>query len=425
MNFDWESVKTLTEAFGQLINNKFLSDIEFKFMDGRSLFAHSFVLSMRSKEYFEIFKSTTAQEKKVFYVQDTTYDTLLEFLKHIYSDKPEVEGDTLELMKLARRYGVEHLENRCSSIVVNRIELKTACELLDMCIEEEFELMEANILEFIAENYEKLLNDETFLEVKEEVLTVILDLDPVSNNDEVLIFEAAMKWATRACEKEGYDDDDFGKRSQLGENLKLIRFAAMSIEEFEKCVEQEPELLTHMEISSITDNIKENSKNPFGFFDQKRTLLNTLTVGVFRKRGQFTCGYRQFVPVRYPVDTSFRMVFQVTAPIELTGLRIMCPKGRLELSVAGAEIDDGSTIYDIKCYAISGWKKLAIRPKINIEANKRYEIRYTFHDTGVTEIFGSNNDFDAHEDESNTAYGEINWAFDELCPQINQLFYSY
>lgn len=422
MNFEWDGANTLREAFGQLLNNSFLSDIEFSFPDGRRLLAHSFVLCMRSKTYFDTFKSSIGKEKVVS-VEDTSYETLYEFLNHLYTDVPTVNGDAIELFRLAKKYDVDFIETKCISAILHSIGSSTACELLESCGEEEgWGLIEEKVLEFIATNYLSVLSDDSFLNIKSETLTIILELDPVSSDNEVEVFKAVMKWAFRACEKEDDDINGMNKRMQLSENLKLIRFAAMKLEEFNECMVEEPNLLVDMEISAIRENIENHVTNKYGFLDKKRTILqNVIGNLVLPHHGKVFCA-SNMLPTLFPTSQTYSMIFSVNPSVLLTGLYILCSKGFITLSI----ITDDDEIYTIKCSSFPGNKKITIRPKIRLIPHKKYTIKYNYSETETSEVAGWSTNYKYVDDAlNNSAFGDVEWTFNQFCPHINQLFYNY
>lgn len=424
MNFEWDSGSTLSDAFGKLINNSFLSDIEFSFPDGRSLYAHSFVLCMRSKTYFDTFKSSIGKEKRVA-VEDTDYETLLEFLNHIYSDVPTVsDNNPIDVFRLAKKYCVDYLEKKCITAILRDLKYNTACELLESCGEEEgWGLIEEKVVEFIASNYMKVISDESFLNIKSETLQTILELDPVSNDNEREIFKYVMQWATRACEKEDDDVDGMNKRMQLSENLKLIRFAAMTLDEFNMCMNDEPDLLIDMEISAIRSNIETGITNPYGFLDEKRTILsNVIENLVLSEHGKVFCA-SNILPTLFSTSKTYSMSFSVRPSVLLTGLYILCARGNVKISIM---IDDDE-IYSIKCSSFSGNKKLTIRPKLRLIPDKMYKIEYSYFNAESIEVAGwGTTDYTYVDDaNNNSAFGDVEWKFHELCPHINQLFYNY
>lgn len=423
MNFEWDSANTLSDAFGKLINNSFLSDIEFSFPDGRSLFAHSFVLCMRSKTYFDTFRSSIGKEKKVA-VEDTDYETLLEFLNHIYTDVPEVSDESpIDVFRLAKKYNVDYLEKKCITTIVRGITHNTACELLESCGEEEgWGLIEEKVLEFIACNYLKVMSDESFLDIKSETLQSILELDPVSSDNERAIFECVMQWATQACVKEDDDVDGINKRMQLSENLKLIRFAAMTLEDFDACLKQEPDLLIEMEIAAIRANIETHVRNSYGFLDEKRTiLLNVIENLVLPQHGKVFCA-SNLLPTLYPTSTTYSLSFSVRPSVLLTGLYILCPNGNVKINI----MNEDDEIYSIECKSFSGNKRLTIRPKLRLIPDQTYKIEYSYSRAESIEVAGWGTNYTYVDDAlNNSAFGDVEWKFHELCPHINQLFYNY
>lgn len=273
MDFNWTHINILQDAFTLLINNEFLSDVKFQFPNGQILFAHSFILCLRSQEFYKNFKGAIGVSKLI-QVNDVTYTSFLEFLKYIYTDKFELNYyNAAELMKLSIKYGMNALERKCKDIISNDVNVESVCYILENSINQVCTELQKSCLEYIAKNYLKVLNSKSFTEISQQSVKTILELDTVSDVNEFLIFENVMKWTARACEKDGIPAYGSALRQKLGDNLKLIRFATMSSEEFAKCQGLAPGLLSNDEIVAIFVNIATKNPNRYGFSDRHRMKI--------------------------------------------------------------------------------------------------------------------------------------------------------
>lgn len=86
------------------------------------------------------------------------------------------------------------------------------------------------------------LNDNRMMDMQDAALANLLEKDYFDGSSLVLpseytLFELAIRWATQQCVKENLDHVDGSiLRKKLNSRLYLIRFAAMTTEDFHKCI---------------------------------------------------------------------------------------------------------------------------------------------------------------------------------------------
>lgn len=271
MNNKWSSINFVFDK--NFVNNELLADVKFKFHgETKIIYAHSFLLSLRSESFFENFNEMIGA-MKLIQVHDTPYSTFLEFMKYLYTNEVDLDQNIVfELLKLSMRYKISSLEEKCKSFleidVTNSIE--TVCQVLDSALNAKWNDIQISSLEFISNNYQAVLNSNSFLSTNYFTLNAILSLDSVSDTNEFKIFESVIKWATRACVNDKIIANGSNLRMKIDKNLQLIRFGAMTIEEFTKCDEMAEGLLTSVEMVEIYKTIAKKKPNKFGFLDRKR-----------------------------------------------------------------------------------------------------------------------------------------------------------
>lgn len=271
MNFDWMTVENLQEAFTLLINNEFLSDVKFRFPNKNIIFAHSFILSLRCQEFYENFQGTIGVKKLIEVDTDVTHASFMDFLKYLYTNEIIInENNVGDLSKLSIKYKVDKLSKRCREHVMCNVTNETACNVLECAINEKLDQLQKVTQEFISNDYLNVLKTKSFPEIKENTLKSILELDPVSDTNEYYIFNEVVKWTSRACEKDGVNPTGDIRRAKLAENIKLIRFASMTLEEFSNCPIIAPDLLTSDEIASVFIDIGTKTPNKYGFSNRAR-----------------------------------------------------------------------------------------------------------------------------------------------------------
>lgn len=261
MTFNWININILQEAFSILVNNEFLSDVKFQFPDGGIIFAHSFILCLRSINFYDNFKENIGVSK-ILNVNEFSRIIFLNFLTYLYTDKIDInEKNVTELMKLSLHYNIKPLEIKCSEFMTKNITSNTACKILNDSIMQKCEVLIKLCLDFISNNYLSVLKSDFFVDVNDKTLESILKLDLVSDTNEYNIFKYVILWAGRSCEKDGIESSGKNCRKQLGDNFKLIRFNSMTTQELANCHTLAPGFMSETEIGSILISIVSHTEN--------------------------------------------------------------------------------------------------------------------------------------------------------------------
>lgn len=274
MSYHFQRTFVITDAFKQIWNTSFLSDVDFVFNDGIILHAHRLLLCLRSVKMYNEMHDNRSHTIKIE-IEKYTSKTMIQFVKYLYTDDCDITNENVaELIEIAKDYQVESLDSYCQKFISSNL---NPWQLLQLSLKSGYDDIKNEAIRGIAKNFTSSLMHPSFLEIDLLTLKTVLTFEAVSNPDEFEFFKCIMKWAEINCRKKLNCDNVTSrvKRKFLGiENLKLIRFPAMKNEEFAKCIMMEPELLTHQECVSIFMNISSGLKNSLGFSDKKRCLIN-------------------------------------------------------------------------------------------------------------------------------------------------------
>ena len=146
-----------------------------------------------------------------------------------------MDGDSvLATLYAAKKYYVPHLASECVRYLENSLTAKNACLLLSQAkLFEEQSLIERS-WEVIDAQAELALLSESFQDIDFPTLLAILSRETL-NVKETVLFTAALNWATADCERKGLVPAEITperKREAMGKALNLIRFPAMSVQDF-------------------------------------------------------------------------------------------------------------------------------------------------------------------------------------------------
>lgn len=143
-----------------------------------------------------------------------------------------MEADSvLATLYVAKKYIIPQLAKACVCYLETSLSAKNACVLLSQGrLFEELELMQ-RCWEVIDAQTEESLKSEGFTDIDKRTLETILSRETL-NTREINVFNATCRWAVAECYRQDHDPTPEHQRQVLGDCLNLIRFPAMSLEEF-------------------------------------------------------------------------------------------------------------------------------------------------------------------------------------------------
>lgn len=320
MDFNWINLKNISQALKFLVNNEFLADIKFQFADGQIIYAHSLILCMRSKIFHENFKDTVGITKLIP-ITDKSYNIFLNFLNFLYTDEFIIIDDNVaELFELALQYSIYELEELCNESIFTKINENNACKLYELSINgRNTEELRVSCLNFISKNFLKTINSDSFIQISVDTLQAVININPVSDPNEVQICNAVVKAAQKACDHNGVRSSGDNLRKILGESIKSIRFPTMTSQEFANCVKSYPGLLSDAEIISIYTTIANKKENTLGFLNQPRRKCNP--IDYYHKQELIYFKFDKITPVSGTFEfdqlelAEFEIVFTVSRAI--------------------------------------------------------------------------------------------------------------
>ncbi|XP_055691397.1 BTB/POZ domain-containing protein 3-like [Lutzomyia longipalpis] len=259
----------------KFIDNNFLADMTFLVgRDRQKVPGHKFILSTCSWEFYNVF-NLLQLDKNELLVEDVEYPAFRNFLTYCYTGKVVLsEENTLEILKLAQRFNMEHLIGICEEHIGANVTKRTCMVLYSksMCLKQDSGLKE-KILSMIEENFSYLVQDraimKTFVDLPLAAVRQIAALEHLQC-DEMELFDALMKWATHMCRKLKIPDVPKNLRKILCDVFCMIRFPIMKIEWFLEILAKYPEILTPSEIALISLTIRGDVKSCSKFSNNPR-----------------------------------------------------------------------------------------------------------------------------------------------------------
>lgn len=304
MDSNWTELSI--EGKQQILNNPFVSDLVLEFPKGDLLYVHRQIVYQRSQRLRSYYEQDMPNDK-IIIIDEFSYKSWREYIKFLYINNCEIDEEIVqELLCFAIEDSLNELIKLCVDfwLYVNPVELLRFCikhkwdkeklriityideNLQDILSIHSLDLLELSykntniILEYIGQNFNDIVSSDKFLCVSSKTLNLILKYDGLLVESEFEVFIAAMRWINYACVKEINCVDGLMKRKLFDSTVYLIRFAAMTAEEFARCIKREPNLLTSDEISAITLKISVSESFSCHFFHEKRTSGRTVKPNV-------------------------------------------------------------------------------------------------------------------------------------------------
>lgn len=279
---NWQTTKpTIKERCTFLFNNHVLSDVKLivpavtsaeseSKKAKRVISAHKFILSISSPVFYTMFNGELPETGDAVEVLDCEFETLLEFVRFLYSDEVTLSGsNVLQVLYLAKKYMVPSLADKCREFLEENLYPSNVFSVLSVG-----ELHEDKHL---LDHCWKLIDRQTKValesaeSIERSVLEALVERDTL-NIKEIDLFTAVSRWATNECGKQGLEADGIVKRRVLEDRvIKAIRFPLMTEGEFTSVVVNS-EILTAEEVSEMNEYFKTEASHPVGFSKKARTF---------------------------------------------------------------------------------------------------------------------------------------------------------
>ena len=177
----------------------------------------------------------------------------------MYTDEVQLNDENvMQVMYAAKKYIVTNLSKKCSEFLQKTVSVDTAPQLLEQSILFDEKDLKAKVLTKIEEEAPTVLSSEEFTTLSKEALREVFQLNlQVSNEMEV--FNASIKWAESRCQELKQVMDGANFREVLGDNLFLIRFPTMTIDDINDTIIP-TDILTDEEGRQILRYLTERSK---------------------------------------------------------------------------------------------------------------------------------------------------------------------
>ena len=206
-----------------------------------------------------------------------SYSVFLLFNRYIYTDDVDFDGNTvLHTLYAAKKYQLDGLVVECETFLQTAIDVHNACSMYNQSAFYEMDLLQVTCLDFICMNANDIFDSDDFLKLTPQSLIEILSAGGLGVEEELDVFNAALKWASHHCKKKGFEPTSSNMRAWLGEGLFRIRLPIIPVAEFTSSVvtsgiltqEEQIQLYKHMTLHRNPD-AEEDVVDSVGKFDAR------------------------------------------------------------------------------------------------------------------------------------------------------------
>ncbi|KAI6223111.1 BTB/POZ domain-containing protein 2 [Aphelenchoides fujianensis] len=230
----------------RMLENELFADVVFVVgAQKERIFAHKFVLSVRSRVFAAMFHSAGfpqaaeggRQEVVVPDIEPTTFRLVLRF---VYADQLHVTADeVMGVVYAARKYEIQSMEAACIAWLKRHLDAENVFLVLEQARLFDLHELAAVAWEFVDAQPSAVLAGDSFAAVQYALLCELLARDSFGARERE-IFEAALRWAHAEAKRQQLPPTNDALRAVLGDALRLVRFPLMSAQEFAAAVVLSP-----------------------------------------------------------------------------------------------------------------------------------------------------------------------------------------
>lgn len=240
--------------------------------------AHKAIMAASSPVFDRMFFSELKKRREVK-IKDVSFEGFCEFLQFFYMEKIELTAENIvEVSKLVGRYDMHECFDVCGNFVESIMTPESFCHYYELALTfnypKDFIAKSENIFGPIAD---VIFKSSSFMKCGRFVLKRLLDMDCMQCS-EPEVFEAAISWATIACEKKNKPPSPEHLKAELGDCLSLIRFPTMTTEEYASYMKKYPSLLDYHIFLDIFNHIQSKMPLTCGKYFNKNRRLKSKSV---------------------------------------------------------------------------------------------------------------------------------------------------
>ena len=383
---NWQmKLSTIKERTTVIFDNELLSDVKFVAPASqadsetrKTIPAHKLVLAISSPVFYAMFYGQLAEAKDCVELPDCEYDSLLEFLRYLYSDEANLTGsNVMQVLYLANKYMVPSLAEKCSEYLRKNLSAANVFSILPHAQKFEDKDLEDLCWEVIEDKTEEAVTSDDFVTLERSLIESVVKRERLTVK-EVDLFKAVDRWATRESERQGKTADGESKRRIIGEDIvKAIRFPVMSQKEFVSVV-LDSRILNFEEMSELMK-----------FYNDVELTFPLLFIQTSRRAESSCHRFSEYHPPNgsrwsYTYGNPDRIALSVNKSVKLHGIQHFGREG-CQYTVS-TEVNDSTNGFSLvtetgsytskkdKTHGYFGFT-VYFNPPLQLHRGKRYEVK--------------------------------------------------
>lgn len=151
---------------------------------------------------------------------------------YIYTDDIELKPQlVMFILHASKKYLLNGLTNKCTEYLSGQLDVNNTCAILDQSLIFDEEELVSKCTDLIENHTKDCLESESFLDISQKTLSIILDFDRFSAAEED-VFSGCLRWAKSKCESMNKECSGVNMRDVLRECVTKIRFTNIDIHAF-------------------------------------------------------------------------------------------------------------------------------------------------------------------------------------------------
>ncbi|KAL3881239.1 hypothetical protein ACJMK2_027695 [Sinanodonta woodiana] len=194
--------------------------------------AHKYMLMSRSSEFYKMLSNRLEDHPVVLNFPDVDPEDMREILSYLYRGRINIDiNKAYSILYAAKKFNLRGVIDEALSYLQGEMYSENVCRILEAAHEHEEDTVYDRCLKFIHANAVDVLLSKGFTDLCSKCVKNVLKPDNV-RADEILIFEALLRWADAECARGKTQPNDNNRRIVIGDLIFLIRFPIMDIKYF-------------------------------------------------------------------------------------------------------------------------------------------------------------------------------------------------
>ncbi|KAM7289833.1 BTB/POZ domain-containing protein 2 [Ixodes scapularis] len=358
---DGEKVLQRTSS---LLQNKAFTDVTFIVgppSASKKYVGHRVLLAMTSPVFEAMFYGDMADKSKVIRIADIAPIGFENLLRYAYTDnlKLQTVDDAMLTAYAAKKYILPHLLRDCFAFIEKHVTPQTVCQVFEFAqVMEAFPLVH-QCLNIVDRQTYHVLTSPNFPNVALHTLETIVRRKYLNLYSEYALYSAVVQWGQEECSRRNLEKDMDNVRGVIESVLPLVRFLAMSPEEFCKGPAKSG-LLSKEECFSV-------------FMNMAIPGIVPLPKGVSMEGAKRTSPPEYFVARRYQA-VSFHAP---SRPLRLFGLKFTVPTRDVFLVGIGFPVRQDLGSYSVRQPKFEGQLRCSYRVQEDRKERDELDISFT------------------------------------------------